>query len=394
MVMKASVFRGPSSRKPWKNKLMSQYIQGSGSLSLNAAKALADDRISIDDPTQRRDIDRIAGIIDDGQPLESDLVKHLIKLAGFKDYDYRRIPMSDRRRMAMEVMNESKQERDSSERHWKHLYDWAAGDLKIESPKGSSLHHLMRYHAEARKTKGKEPHSLAKLTADWHDFVVEQNWAALFPTDLADKDAPWKLPFEKTVMEFRIQGVRVLAFMEQAEGSEKIICNLLALGIEKQWYSAPLIWEVESGQIRWLQSERLTDDFEEGDLVFNRVFDLVCIQARSIAIMLDAEVVTRDAVEPSSGLVKKARREGKSPPERYHIISLKARFRSKERSEATGRHLEGWHWRRGHWRHYEGNVGQIKYLSDDGYPRSKTWIKWQTIGDTTGPFRGGKEYRA
>jgi len=350
-------------------------------------------------PAEMRDIERIAGLRDDNEPLETEFVKSAIKSIGIRNYDYREIPIAKRRelsRSVLEEMNDGREQEQEQERnHWSKLLLWAAGDLKIESPKGSSLHHLLRYHAEVRKRIGKEKRSLASLTEQWHDFVVEQDWASVFPTDLADKNAFWKLPFDKTVMEFRIQGVRVLAFMEQPEGSEKIVCNLLALGIERHWYSVPLIWEVEAGEIRWVNNPRVAEEeFSEGDLTFNRVFDLVCVQARSIAIMLDAEVVTRDAVEPSEGLVKKAKREGKQAPERYHVISLKAHFRSQHSRNETGRHLEGWHWRRGHWRHYEGNVGQIKYMSEDGYPRSKTWIKWQTIGNTEGPFRGGKEYRA
>lgn len=341
---KAPIFQGPSGRKPWKreNHIDSLYIDAKDS---------------------------------------KDAFRNSALLAG----KFNLLPLEEPEPL-------SKEEAEVAN-HCSELLRWANGDLKIESPKGSSLHHLLRFRNEVRKKKGKPYNSSTLFLDQWHDFVVEQDWASVFPTDLADKNASWKLPFEKTVMEFRIQGVRVLTFLQQDDSSEKIICELMALGIEKIWYSAPLRWEIDSGQVT-CQSSKVSSEFDEEELAFNRVFDLICLQARSIAIMLDAEVVTRDAVEPSTGLVKKAKKEGKPAPERYHVISLKARFRSQHSGNETGRHLEGWHWRRGHWRHYEGNVGQIKYMSDDGYPRSKTWIKWQTIGDTEGPFRGGKEYRA
>jgi hypothetical protein len=182
-------------------------------------------------------------------------------------------------------------------------------------------------------------------------FVVEHDWAAAFAkTDLGE----FKLPYSVCIFDFQVNGMATTVIAIQDDHSSDMA---IALAVKTS-----LGW-----LIPWTRPTKISADMlnatEKG---YMWLLPMFARQVRAISIALDAEVAVTEVMRaPHSGKTSGGKHH--LPPISYHVVSLAKRQRAAPRldSQPTGRHMR-LHFRRGHWRHYED---------------SKTWIKWQLVGD-------------
>ncbi len=72
---------------------------------------------------------------------------------------------------------------------------------------------------------------------EFQSFVIEHNWAKAFENVKDFDGGEIRLPFEYTCFEFRISGLRVLAFLGESEDNK--MEGVLASGINRRWYVNP-----------------------------------------------------------------------------------------------------------------------------------------------------------
>lgn len=269
------------------------------------------------------------------------------------------------RELSQSVRGNEARRRDAQERldqldRMRGAYDetieWAGSDLRLERPDAPRFREL-RTAIAAGKNLWYAPHEAGGVTAAAEiekevfryaeTFIVEHDWAAAFiGTEM--KGAPFRLPYNVCAFEFQISGRTVIA---------------LATHLETDVYFSPAI-SVNGGWLLPNFSIRVDGSADRTHL--QDLFGKIGEQIRAVCVALDAEVAASSTVrEPYSGDRKK---NTFSPMRSYHVISLArrhARALPPAASAATGRRMR-FHFRRGHWRHFEDH---------------KTWIKWMLVGD-------------
>jgi hypothetical protein len=183
-----------------------------------------------------------------------------------------------------------------------------------------------------------------------HTFVVKHDWAGAF-TNAEIPEGEFKLPFPLCAFEFRINNHTVIALAWDAETGLPVGPHPVGFGVIVEvkgfWFSVGVS---KSGA-----SEDLLIDF-------------VAKQLKCILVALDAEVATHEVIRAPTALNDKRAKSGKPPLKDYYVIDLARRHRVTNPNptpDDTKRKVR-LHFRRGHWRHYEGH---------------KTWIKWMLVGN-------------
>jgi hypothetical protein len=271
-------------------------------------------------------------------------------------------PMTSER--AREIWGDGIQERDDLHQS---LRIWADGPLKLEKPQGSSLHHLCRYDLEHGGRYGTILHEM-----DLQPFVVENDWGRAVPLVKGE----WRLPFQHICWEFRISGVRVLAFTDATDVEYPVM--ILAYGRDRVW--------VGDDHKYTLHQDRLSDSplVVNQRTPFRKVAAAVFANIRASCIMLDAQVAHDDEVRAPEALVRRAQRDRVAPPRNYRVVRLLRRApRAGHRGgTSVGGHKQGGHWRPGRWLHYsDQDSGQVQYVNDGGFFVSKSWQRWHFAGD-------------
>jgi hypothetical protein len=263
------------------------------------------------------------------------------------------------------------------------LREWANGPLVLERPSGSSLHHLIDYDME--HTEGRFGEDIGGN--DTQIIVVENDWGAAVP----QIEGEWRVPFELICWEFRISGVRVLAFTDMSSVSHKLWC---VYGRDGHWVVDDFAYDLDHSVSGLPRGQTLGNgDVVEFRHVATKVYD--CIRAS--CIMLDAQVARHDHVTPPTRLLEKRSREGRAPLRDHYVVRLLHSERRVHRT-ASARLGEGprtpqrGHWRKGTWVHYDDpDSGQVQYPNDGGFVVSKTWRRWHFAGDPRNIIH--KEYR-
>lgn len=256
------------------------------------------------------------------------------------------------------------------------LHVWSQSKLVVERPSGSSLHHLLDYDASC--TDG----TFAKNMGDdgCQTIIVEHDWSgAVPPTALGE----WQLPFALVCWEFRISGVRVLAFTDCID--EKHPRLWLTYGRDNHWVSDDYNYIIGDGlMLRQKSFPERKDQVE-----FLPVARLVHACIRSACIMMDAQIVRHEPVRVSQKLNEKRVQERKAPLRDHYVVRLihggrKAHHRARSAGASVGgaRAPQRGHWRIGTWVHYDDpDSGSVQYANDGGFIVSKSWRRWHFAGD-------------
>lgn len=264
------------------------------------------------------------------------------------------------------------------------LREWAVGKLVLERPSGSSLHHLMDYDVA-----NSQQALVCRLFQDSQIVLVENDWGAAVP----EIDGEWRVPFEFICWEFRVTGVRVLAFTDMGNEPGHMY---VVYGADGHWVMDDFKYELGCAAlprgVAWPGS-----DAQE----FRRVAKMCYDTIRASCIMLDAQVADRTHVPAPVKLVERRAKEGRSPLRDHYVVRLLnqdrrahvvARSAGGGVSVAGARSPQRGHWRKGTWVHYDDpDSGQVKYPNDGGFVVSKTWRRWHFAGDPRNII--SKEYR-
>jgi hypothetical protein len=248
------------------------------------------------------------------------------------------------------------------------LVAWQKGGLRLERPQGSAFHRLH----EALLT-GKIIHLLAAMSGSddftlqsdrpvgIHSFVIEHDWATPFEGATDFDQGEYRLPFDTACFEFRISGRRVCA-LASIRDDRRLIVPFVETNIG--WVIPQYSYENVAGAWRSTHPVKPADDH------FSHLRRLLLDQVRAVCILLEAQVASTEVVRAPHRLNRMREREGAPLVADYHTICLARRGRvlpsTDEQGEHEPRHRKRFHFRRGHWRHYEN---------------SKTWIKWTLVGD-------------
>lgn len=269
------------------------------------------------------------------------------------------------------------------------LEQWALGDLILEKPQGSSLHHLIQYDTE--NTPGQLARSHIN-DPDMQIIVVESDWArALAGKNIDHGHVP--LPFENICWEFRISGVRVLAFTcEEMHKPDALYC---VYGRDGQWVIDDYMYDIREG--RTTARPHRTD---VKNVEFDRVAKLVHAEIRAACVMIDASLASRERVEASPALNRQRSRTGKTPLRDHFVVRLlKPRRAVTHRGDAprsARQDGDPWkqrgHFRIGNWYYYDDpDSGKEQIPNDGGFIISRTWRSWYFAGDPNNIIT--KEYR-
>lgn len=256
----------------------------------------------------------------------------------------------------------------------------------LERPQGMSYHHLIDYLERVSMSDLRADKGFWQMLAGQRSFVIEHDWHRAFESG---KDfvggGDVRLPYNHTCFEFRISGVRVLALCVTSTTDH--IWVYVAVGINKRWYLDP--------KARCLEGDTLVERAASEDLNFatrktgyemhglgQKLADFLANQIRACCIVLDAGVAVAPAVPPSQKQNAKREKHGRLALKPYHVVSLRPR-KTEPRESQGGTHASPrFHWRRGHWRHFdEAGSGRERYIDDSGHTRSRTWINWMPVGD-------------
>lgn len=254
--------------------------------------------------------------------------------------------------------------------------------VRFEKPQGTSLHHFMD-HLRSSVSPTANLAVWQFFQNEFQSFVIEHDWPKAFEGVKDFDGGDIRLPFAFTCFEFRISGLRILAFLgESVDGQVE---GILATGVNRRWYINP-------HKVIFDGNKLYHPGAEVAELEVVDYLKLLGDQIRAVCIMLDAGVAVGEIQKAGDGLQKRRLKEGKTPLKDYHVVTLAKRLRShQERSEPTGTHKR-LHWRRGHWRHFDTPGGKIKYTNSEGITVSKTWVNWQLVGDESLGFVD-KHYR-
>lgn len=179
-------------------------------------------------------------------------------------------------------------------------------------------------------------------------FVLQHDWSAALGSAI---DAPVEtiaLPAPSCLFEFQVNGRWVLLHATQRDGEDpKYGVFIHHAGV---WFD-------------WGHTD--TEQMVSGDRSLGRA---LWLQVVAVCIVLDSEVAERTVVRADAALQKARARAGRPPIRPYYVVDLSRRRRTTNenaRTQSTDRHVR-LHFRRGHWRHYDG---------------FKTWIRWTLVGD-------------
>lgn len=341
-------------------------------------------------------------ISDDGTRITVAAIKHLImesfnltpeQFALLDDKQQIRVRHKIRRAAQRLIADQAdRDERHSTLRHERtalhvSLRQWAVGPLRMERPQGSSLHHLLDYDSGGTEEDSEFRDMMSSESTQV--IVVENDWASAVPPQIIGEE--WPLPFEKCCWEFRISGVRVLAFTHAAPIDDPIM--FCVYGRDRQWVLDDFTYRIGQGQMKALKNKSLSGTHFE----FPRVARLVMQGIRASCIMMDAGICEREHVPVSRGLVKKRSLEKRPPLRDHYVVSLLRRQQRAHAAHSAGAGTGGGRRQRGHWRpgrymHFDRqDAGQIQYVNDGGFWVSKTWQRWHFAGDPNNIIH--KEYR-
>ena len=129
---------------------------------------------------------------------------------------------------------------------------------------------------------------------------------------------------------------------------------MIALATEKHLsflFEAPECWIAlpDHGEYAWVDGK-----------------DYIWAQIRAICIALDAEVAEHEVVRAPTKLNRKREKAGKVPIPDHYVVDLSRRHRISNSSTSGEGSKKRLHFRRGHWRHYDG---------------FKTWVRWCLVGN-------------
>jgi len=217
---------------------------------------------------------------------------------------------------------------------------------RLHKLKQSSKDHCIWFLLDDFKV-GSDP----ALDGEIQSFVVRHHWAEAFGCAIDELEPDFILPYPKCAFEFRIDGKNVIVIMQQVEGEAPIM-------------AAPY---VECGP--WWLRFRTLDSMKGGrpDDIGAKVDKFLFDQIRAICIALDTEVAIGEAVRQPHKLNQKRLSKGQQPLLDYHVVNLARKSRmDRLLTDGEPRTRVRLHFRRGHWRHYDG---------------FKTWIRWTLVGD-------------
>lgn len=214
--------------------------------------------------------------------------------------------------------------------------DETDGKMILERCESSRLHKLQEALKDG-KVFSKNQCVSHQFGFSCHSFLVNHEWSKVVGPAMSDDDE-WRLPYDFCAFEFQFSGQRIIA--------------LFAGDDEESAHS--VVWETP---YYWFDLGSIDREFDLGDVVYNQV--------KAIAIVLDAEVAESDVVRAPYKLNQKREKAGKPKIADYHVINLTKRHRVAKQTNGEGS-KKRLHFRRGHWRHYDG---------------WKTWVKWCLVGD-------------
>lgn len=290
-----------------------------------------------------------------------------------------------------EALLHRRRESSSKDREALHqrLRAWSRGDLHLEKPQGSSLHHLIEY--DAAQTEGNFARTIAE-TNDTQVFVVENDWArATAGTGLEDISGEWHLPFEHCCWEFRVSGVRILVFTHASEGEDPFLW--CCYGADGHWVIDDYGYLITENGLVGRPHDKSISNVE-----FPRVARLVHDNVRVACILIDAQVAEKSRVPASPTLNQSRAKRGKAPMQSHFVVRLLRRSERPRAARSTGASVGGarapqrGHWRRGNFFHYDDpDSGREQYVNSGGFWVSKTWRSWYFAGDPNNLIT--KEYR-
>jgi hypothetical protein len=229
-----------------------------------------------------------------------------------------------------------------------------SGELRLEKPQGSSLHHLI----DCMKAKGHTDHPYLGAIGKFESFIVEHDWAEAFKGAEDFDGGDFRLPFDNTCFEFRVNGLRLLMLMGYVDEQPY---GMVATGINHEWYVNSDRFKFEDGRIKSVTHGTMGTDELQGKLL-----EFIGAQVRAVCIMLDAEVAISEVTRAPLALNQSRIKKGKAPLRDYHVVSLSKRTRTVHDGATGEGGKKRMHFRRGHWRHYIDH---------------RTWIKWMLVGN-------------
>lgn len=271
------------------------------------------------------------------------------------------------------------------------LTEWAKGPLSLEKPPASSLHHLLQYDTENGDDGDKSMSIMHDKSVQI--IVVENDWARALEGVRGVDTGHVPTPFELCCWEFRISGVRVMAFTHSPEDRHDTMW--LTYGRDGHWVQDDYIYEIDGGRpVGHTWRERAF-----GNIEFDRVMRLVHANIRASCIMIDARIARQEKVAASCALNKVRSRTGKVPLRDHYVVRLLREKRvhySRGGTSAPRRegdpYLQRGHFRMGTYVHYDDqDSGEEQYVNDGGFIVSKTWRRWHFAGDPNNLIH--KEYR-
>lgn len=237
--------------------------------------------------------------------------------------------------------------------------EWMAGPLTLGRPDGSQLDRMRLDGFIGSKER--------IYLANVQSFVVAHNWAgAISQADIVgDGAGELSLPFPESCFEFVISGKRVMALMqEDCEDSPQMRLEPV-VRTEVGWallqsYSVGFDWK----PIPIYQAGTPGTKPDK----YQPVADLLIKNIWAICVMLEAQLVERQAVRIDAKLNEARARRGKLPLHDYHVVSLNRRDRVAPRPidqldpdrDITRKR---WHLVRAHWRQYAGHRTKIPWHS-------------------------------
>ena len=239
------------------------------------------------------------------------------------------------------------------------IRDWARSP-RLEKAATTKLHHLREAvkpeNEMAKPDMLEAAGQLAQLFGTMihdrveglhlHSFVIQHDWASAFEhAEEFSADAPIKLPYPLCAFEFRISGHHVVLLANEIRDDQYRLMG--ALETRVGWiflnlYAAP----------------HLAD----------KLRPLLESQVRAICVALEAQVAATELIRAPYKLNRAREKRGHLQIPDYHVVTLARRnrpVRLPESAEEPSRRVR-FHFRRGHWRHFEDH---------------KTWIKWTLVGD-------------
>jgi hypothetical protein len=219
------------------------------------------------------------------------------------------------------------------------IADSQFADLKLSTQTGihdslSSFDLDMDLHFDLEKTFE---------NPDTQIFLVEHKWDQVF-----DNVEEMHLPFERMAMEFQISGKRVILTSHRTN-SHTLIPSMIP------WISMKIggIWTA------WLTVDHKQPGYE-------KFFDYIYRLALGTLAAMDTEAA-ESVLHPAPKFINQKRiKKGKPLLLSFHTLKIKKRAHIDHESKPY-QGIRRLHWRRGHWRQYEGH--------------ERIWIKSHLVGN-------------